>query len=147
MGANGSKGKGLLEDPKNRNYHTVLEISNNIVVVEANNKKANVKLPEESHTPNHIYVVINKPATDTKGQNDPYAGKLKSLAVYGNDCKKLFEIHVDHSHNGLPVHYHPWENGHPVKCGIGKNAHNKALQLTSEMNKLLDFVKNKVPHV
>lgn len=147
MGANGSKGKGLLEDPRNRNYHTALDISDNIKVVEANNKNANVKLPEESHTPNRIYVAINKPATDKKGQKDPYAGKLKSIAVYGSDCKKLFEIHVDHTHNGLAIHYHPWENGHPVKNGTGKNAHNIAFPLTSEMKKLLEQVKSKVPHV
>ena len=149
MGANGSNGKGLLEDPDKRNYttNTAFDISDNIKVVEAKDKNAKVKLPEESHTPNHIYVAINKPATDKIGKNDPYAGKLKSIAVYGSDCKKLYEIHVDHSHNGMSVHYHPWENGHPVKAGTGKNAHNVAYPLTSEMKKILEQVKSKVPHV
>lgn len=147
MGANGSKGKGLLEEPSGRNYRTVLDISDNIKVLEPKNKNANVKLPEESHTPNRVYVVINKPATDKIGLNAPYAGKLKSIAVYGDDCKKLFEIHVDHSHNGLPVHYHPWEDGHPVKAGTGKNSPNVAYPPTVEIIQLLEQVKKKVPHV
>ena len=146
MGANGSKASGILEDSKNRTYHTVIEIADNIKVIESNNKDLNVKLPEESHTPNRIYVAINKPATDKKGLNDPYAGKLKSIAVYGDDCKKLFEIHVDHSHNGMSVHYHPWENGHPVKVGNGKHSPNIALPLTAEMKKLLETIKKKVPY-
>lgn len=149
MGANGSKGKGLLEDPEMRDYRTneIFQISDNIVVVEAKNKNAKVKLPEESHTPNRVYVAVNKPATDKIGQNDPYAGKLKSIAVCGSNCKKLYEIHVDHTHGGMPEHYHPWENGHPVKAGRGKNAHNVAYPLTAEMKQLLQQVKNKVPHV
>ena len=89
----------------------------------------------------------NKPATDKIWKNDPYAGKLKSIAVYDSDCKKLYEIHVDHTHGGMPEHYHPWENGHPVKAGTGKNAHNAAFPLTAEMKQLLKQVKSKVPHV
>ena len=149
MGGNGSKGKGLLEDPDNRDYRTneIFKISDNIVVVEAKNQNAKVKLPEESHTPNRVYVAVNKPATDKIGKNDPYAGKLKSIAVYGSDCKKLYEIHVDHTHGGMPEHYHPWENGHPVKAGTGKNARNAAYPLTAEMKRLLQQVKSKVPHV
>ena len=77
----------------------------------------------------------------------PYAGKLKSVAVYGNDCKKLYEIHVDHTHDGLSIHYHPWENGRPVKSGKGENSPNAAYELTSEMEKLLNNIKKKVPHV
>jgi len=90
----------------------------------------NVKLPEESHTPNRIYVAVNKPATDKKGLNDSYAGKLKFIAVYGDNGKKLFEIHVDHTHNGMSVHYRPWENGHPTKGGTGKHSQNVAYALT-----------------
>lgn len=149
MGANGTKGKGILENPATRIYKTneVFKISENIVVVEAKNKDARVKLPEESHTPNRVYVAINKPATDKIGKNDPYAGKLKSIAVYDSNCKKLYEIHVDHTHGGMPQHYHPWENGHPVKAGTGKNAHNAAYPLTAYMKQILQQVKSKVPHV
>lgn len=146
MGANGSKASGALETPEGRTYHTVISISDNIKVIESNNKKANVKLPEESHTPGRIYVAINKPATSNKGGNDPHAGKLKSIGVYGQDCKKLYEIHVDHVHNGLTVHFHPWKNGHPIKTGLGKNAPNQAFPLAPEMNKLLEIVKKKVPY-
>jgi len=146
MGANGSKASGILENPAGRTYHTVISITDNIKVVESNNKNANVKLPEESHTPNRIYVVINKPASDKKGKGDPHAGKLKSIAVYGPDCKKLYEIHVDHTHNGMTIHFHPWENGRPVKVGTGKNSPNKAFPLTPEMKKILEIVKKKVPY-
>ena len=146
MGANGSKAGGYLETPAGRTYHTVISITDNIKVVAPNNKNTNVKLPEESHTPNRIYVAINKPTTDKKGQNDPYAGKLKSIGVYGPDCKKLYEIHVDHKHDGMSIHFHPWENGHPVKTGTGKNAKNVAFPLTPEMKKLLEIVKKKVPY-
>lgn len=146
MGANGSKASGALETAAGRTYHTVISITDNIKVVESNNKNANVKLPEESHTPNRIYVVINKPATGSKGKNDPHAGKLKSIGVYGPDCKKLYEIHVDHKHDGMSIHFHPWENGHPERTGIGKNAKNKAFPLTPEMKKLLDNIKKKVPY-
>ena len=149
MGANGSKGSGRLENPDSREYktNTAFKISDNIIVVEAKNKNAKVKLPEESHTPNRVYVAINKAATDRIGTKDPYAGKLKSIAVYGGDCMKIYEIHVDHSHNGMPEHYHPWENGHPKKTGSGKNAHNVAYPLTEEMKNLLIHVKKFVPHV
>lgn len=146
MGANGSKASGILENLAGRTYHTVISISDNIKVVEPNNKDLNVKLPEESHSPNRIYVAINKPATDKKGKNDPYAGKLKSIAVYGPDCKKLFEIHVDHTHNGMSIHYHPWENGHPIKVGTGKHSPNAAYALTSDMKKMLETIKKKVPY-
>ena len=149
MGANGSKASGILEDPELREYQTniVYDISNNIVVVEPKKKKAKIKLPEESHTPNRIYAAINKPATNKIGLNDPFAGKLKSVAVYGSDCKKLYEIHVDHVHNGMSVHYHPWGNGRPVKVGKGKNSPNAAFPLTKKMQNLLELIKNKVPHV
>lgn len=147
MGANGSKARGDLEDVSKRQYHTEHEISANIKVIEANQKNAMVKLPEESHTPNRVYVAINKPVTEGKWKNDPYAGKLKSIAVYGSDCKKLYEIHVDHTHNGLSIHYHPWENGRPVKAGTGKNSPNVAYELTSEMKNLLERIKKEVPHV
>lgn len=148
MGGNGSKGKGDLENPEKRSYRTneIFQISNNIVVVEAKNKKAKVKLPEESHTPNRVYVAVNKPATEKIGKNDPYAGKLKSFAEYGSDCKKLYEVHVDHIHAGMSEHYHPWEDGHPVKIGNGKNGSNAAFPLTENMKKLLKQIKRKVPN-
>lgn len=149
MGANGSKGRGDLEVPEKREYRTnvAFNITDNIKVIEAKNANAKVKLPEESHTPNRIYVAINKPANDKFKNKDPYAGKLKSIAVYGDDCIKKFEIHVDHTHNGLRIHYHPWVDGKPQMAGPGKNASTVAYPLQPEMKKLLEFIKTKVPHV
>lgn len=145
MGANGSKASGSLEHEAGRNWTTVLSIGDNIKVLERKDSKANVKLPEESHSPNRIYVVINKPPQGEKGKKDPYAGKLKSIGVYGPDCKKLYEIHVDHVHDGLNVHYHPWKNGGPVRKGIGKNSPNMAYALTKDMENLLNTIKQYVP--
>ena len=147
MGGNGSKAKGLLESENSREYKTLLKVADNIVVVEAKKKNARVKLPEESHTPNRIYVAINRPPLNNRSTTDPYAGKLKSIAVYGSDCKKLYEIHVDHTHNGLPIHYHPWCDGQPIKAGAGKHSPSVAYELTLEMKELLNQIYNKVPHV
>lgn len=141
MGANGSKASGSLEYESGRTYSTVLSIDDNIKVLERKDPKENVKLPEESHTSNRIYVVINKPPQGEKGQNDPYAGKLKSIGVYGPDCKKLYEIHVDHVHDGLNVHYHPWKDGRPIRKGKGKRSPNVAYALTKDMESLLNKIK------
>lgn len=147
MGANGSKASGRLENEEGREYHTVLSISDNIKVLEKKDSNKNVKLPEESHTPNRIYVVINKPPSENKWSDEPTAGKLKSIAVYGDDCKKLYEIHVDHVHDGMSIHYHPWKDGKPQQKGRGKKSPNIALPLSPEMNNLLNQVKKYVPHV
>lgn len=80
-------GSFLIKTPGGRTYHTVISITDNIKVVESNNKNANVKLPEESHTPSNIYVVINKPATNAKGRNAP--NKAFPLTP---EMKKLLEI-------------------------------------------------------
>ena len=146
MGGNGTGSNGLLETEESRHYKGVLQIGNNIVVLEPKDSKLNIKLPEESHTPNRIYVAINKPPKGDKGLKDPYAGKLKSIGIYGSDCKKLYEIHVDHSHNGMKTHYHTWENGHPIKAGNGKHAHNVAHSLTPQMISLLNLIKQYVPY-
>lgn len=146
MGANGSKASGSLEHEAGRHWTTVLSIGDNIRVLERDDHNKNVKLPEESHTPNRIYVVINKPPKGDKGKNDPYAGKLKSIGVYGSDCKKLYEIHVDHVHNGLNLHCHPWKEGKPIQTGTGKNSPNVAYPLTKEMRGLLNAIIKYVPY-
>lgn len=149
MGGNGSKGRGDLENPEKREYRTnvAFEITDNIKVIESKNSNAKVKLPEESHTPNRVYVAINKNTSVQFTNSDPFAGKLKSIAVYGDDCLKKFEIHVDHKHDGLQEHYHPWIEGKPQKAGKGKHSHNVAYPLRPEMKELLEFIKTKVPHV
>jgi len=98
-------------------------------------------LHRKVHTTDYCMLELQR-----EGKNDPYAGKLKSIAVYGPDCKKLFEIHVDHTHNGMPIHYHPWENGHPIKVGTGKNSPNAAYALTPDMKNILEIIKKKVPY-
>lgn len=145
MGGNGSKGEGFLEDEATREYKTIHEIEENIKVVIVKSLKARVKLPEESHTPNRIYVTVNR-SNNAKDANSISYGKLKGIAVYGNDCKKLYEIHVDHKHAGMPIHYHPWIDGKPKHVGNGKHADTVAYPLTEEMTNLLNKVLYKIPY-
>ena len=56
---------------------------------------------------------------------------LKGVAKYGDDGKKLFEIHTT-DHKGLGAHYHPWKDGHPLD----------AKPLTIELKKLLNDAIN-----
>lgn len=54
------------------------------------------------------------------------------IAKYGPDGKKLWEIHTT-PHHDLKDHYHEWKDGQPV---------GKPKELTNEMKKLLDKVRN-----
>lgn len=116
MGANGSAASGSTSTESGRNWKTVLVLPNGMKVIELKNPKANHKAPEESHSPNSLYVMFNK---DGKG--------IKSISKHGEDCKKVFEIHTQ-DHKGLGVHYHPWHNGRP----------DDAAPLTPAMKKMLD---------
>lgn len=101
MGANGSRGKGLLNSELGRNWKTVATIGEIQIVQLKNSSKPN-KLPEESHTENRIYAIFEKDGSD-----------VKAIAKYGNDGKKIWEIHtVDHK--GLGSHLHQWANEAPV---------------------------------
>lgn len=102
MGANGSFANGSTATEEGRNWRTVMTLPNGVKVIELKNRKANHKAPEESHSPNSVYVMFNKNGNG-----------IKSISKYGPDGKKEYEIHtVDHK--GLGVHYHKWENGHPL---------------------------------
>ncbi len=120
MGAVGSFDRGVTNIESNRNYKTIFSIGDNIKVLENKNSKKGVKLPEESHTPNRIYVTFYK---DGHG--------LKAIAKYGKDGKKIFEIHTI-DHKGLGAHYHTWKDGKP----------DKAHSLTPEFKKLLSNILN-----
>lgn len=120
MGANGSAASGSTSTEIGRRWKTVAVLPNGMKVIELKNPKTNHKAPEESHSPNSIYVMFNK---DGNG--------IKSISKYDGDCKKVFEIHtVDHK--GLGVHYHPWHNGRP----------GEASPLTAAMKKMLDELKS-----
>lgn len=121
MGANGSHASGVLNTESGRQYRTIFTIGDNIKVLEQKASNKGGKLPEESHTPNRIYVSLMANGKD-----------VKAIAKYGNDGKKIYEIHtVDHK--GLSPHYHFWENGKPKEA---------MYPLTSEMNNLLKKVRN-----
>lgn len=115
MGANGSAASGSTSTEIGRRWKTVAVLANGMKVIELKDSKANHKAPEESRSPNSIYVMFNK---DGNG--------IKSISKYDGDCKKVFEIHtVDHK--GMGVHYHPWHNGRP----------GDAKPLTDSMKKML----------
>lgn len=122
MGANGSYANGSTNTDSGQNYKTVASIGDNIKILEPKRGKDGIKLPEESHTPNRIYATFYKDGHD-----------VKAIAQYGDDDKKLYEIHTI-DHKGLGVHYHVWENGRPVE--------GKVYSLTEDMKKLLDKVRN-----
>ena len=61
---------------------------------------------------------------------------IKAIGVYGDDGKKLYEIHTE-NHNGISPHYHKWSNGGPLGRGD-----DYARPLTSDMKKLLKDVQD-----
>lgn len=120
MGANGSFASGTTATEEGRLWKTVAVLSNGFKVIELKNPKSNHKAPEESHSPNSVYVMFNKDG-----------GGIKSISKYGADGKKDYEIHtVDHK--GLGPHYHKWHDGKP---DVPKS-------LTASMRKILDEVNS-----
>ena len=122
MGANGSHASGVLNTEEGRTYKTLFKMGDNIVYLDQKNPKQGGKLPEESHTPNRIYVSFYANGKD-----------VKAVAKYGNDGKKLWEIHTA-DHHGLSPHYHIWIDGKPKE--------DDARPLTLQMKKLLKKIKD-----
>lgn len=79
MGANGSHASGVLESEENRKYYTLFSLGENIKFLDMKVVGRGGKLPEESHTPNRIYVSLNADGSD-----------VKEIAKYGDDGKKIF---------------------------------------------------------
>ena len=122
MGANGSHASGILETEAGKAYKTLFKLGDNIIYLSQKNPKQEGKLPEESHTPNRVYVSFKADGKD-----------VKAVAQYGGDGKKLWEIHTG-NHYGLSPHYHIWKDGKP--------ASNDAHPLTQEMTKLLKYIRD-----
>ena len=121
MGANGSFSKGTTRTEEERMYETVYMIGDNIAVLEQKDKRKGTKLPEESHTPNRYYVAFRKDGKD-----------VKSIAKYGADGKKIWEIHTN-EHNGIIPHFHHWR---------GNGQEQEGFPLTQEMLDLLRKIRN-----
>ena len=121
MGGNGSHASGVLNTGNGRQYRTIFTIGDNIKVLEQKNPKQNGKLPEESRTPNRIYVSLLKNGKD-----------IKEIAKYGDEGKKLWCIHTL-DHYGISPHFNIWKNGKQLHEGY---------RLTKEMNKLLKRIQN-----
>lgn len=102
MGGNGSKSSGLTAKESGRRWKTVEVLPNGVEVIEFKKSNTPLKMPEESHSPNSVYAMMDK-----KGS------KLSRIAVYDADCMKIVEIHTE-DHHGISPHYHMWKDGRPV---------------------------------
>lgn len=121
MGANGSFASGATSTENGRRWKTILTLPDGTKIIELK-KDGSIKLPEESHTPNSVYAIFNK---DGNG--------VKAIAMYGDDGKKIWEIHTT-DHHGMGSHFHYWKDGMPKD----EEPH----KLTPELKKLLDNVSN-----
>ena len=121
MGGNGSHASGVLNTEGGRAYRTIFTIGENIKVLEQKDPKRGGKLPEESRTPNRIYVSLYANGKD-----------VKAIAQYDENGKKMYEIHT-HDHKGIQPHYHIW------KDGVQQDG---AYHLTQKMQQLLTKVQN-----
>lgn len=121
MGANGSFANKVTGTEEGRRYKTITAIGDNIKILEPKQVNGAIKLPEESHSPNRIYVTFYKDGHD-----------VKEIAVYGADAKKIYEIHTI-DHKGLGAHYHKWVDGRPS---------GSPEPITKEMKKLLEDIRN-----
>lgn len=127
MGANGSHASGVLESEENRKYYTLFSLGENIKFLDMKIIGRGGKLPEESHTPNRIYVSLKADGST-----------VKEIAKYGDDGKKVFVIHTAEHQNHktkekISPHYHKWENGKQLSYGY---------PLTTEMQQLLMYIRN-----
>ena len=102
MGGNGSTSSGLTTTESGRRWKTVEVLPNGVKVIEFKKANTQLKIPEESRSPNSVYAMMDK-----KGRN------LSRIAVYGADSKKMVEIHTE-DHHGISPHYHLWRDGRPV---------------------------------
>lgn len=123
MGSNGSFSGGLIRDEQSLRWKTIKVLQNGVKIIEFKKSNMPMKMPEESHSPNTTYAMVNK---DGKG--------IKSISRYGSDGKKIFEIHTA-DHKGLGAHYHVWKDGKPVEIRPLSDSPGK-------MKLLKDVIKN-----
>lgn len=120
MGGNGSFRLKTASTEAGRMYKTVASIGDNIKILQLKNPKLGVKLPEESNTPNRIYVSFYKDGHD-----------VKDIAQYDSNGIKLWQINTQ-DHKGIKPHFHYWKDG-----AQEKDAHH----LTQGMKDLLENIR------
>ena len=125
MGGNGTFIRHSTDCEDGRQWRTVATLGK-IQILQWKTRERGDKLPEESHTPGRIYAIFRKDGKD-----------VKSIAQYGRNGQKIWEIHTD-DHHGLKPHYHKWEDKGGGKRGQGKEAH----ELTKKMKIILRKVRN-----
>jgi len=122
MGGNGSFVRGNANCEDGRRWKTIA-VNGRIHILEMKDQKKGNKLPEESHTPGRIYAMFRKDGKD-----------VGSIAQYGKDGKKIWEIHTSPHHMGRE-HYHKWKDGKPV------SSHYLTKALRRILNKVRRFEK------
>lgn len=122
MGGNGSSKSRSTYYFFGRRWKTVEVLSNGVKVIQFKDPKTPGKMPEESRSKNSIYAMMNKNGNG-----------IKSIAVYGKDCKKIVEIHTA-DHHGLGPHYHIWKNGRVVSAHSLSNNQKWADLLSETLN-------------
>lgn len=127
MGSNGSFARGDANTEEGRMYKCIAVLADNIKVLMPKASNHGVKLPEESHTPNAVYVSFHN--------RKAKAGQLKAIASYGDNGLKKYEIHTA-DHYGLGVHCHYWHDGRPDT--VGKKT--DAKPLTDDMIELYNNI-------
>ncbi len=125
MGGNGSFIRRDTDCEDGRKWKTIASCGK-IQILQYKNAKISNKLPEESHTPGRIYATFRKDGKD-----------VGSIAQYGKDGKKIWEIHTSDHHFG-DVHYHKWVDLADGKRGQEHDAH----KLTKQMKRILRQVRN-----
>ncbi len=126
MGGNGSHASGVLNSEEGRAYRTIFTMGENIKVLEQKDPQKGGKLPEESRTPNRIYVSLYANGKD-----------VKAIAQYDENGKKMYEIHTA-EHKGYQPHYHIWKDGKP-----DKGLHHLTPEMQQLLTKVLNYENNK----
>ncbi len=125
MGGNGSFIYQSTACEDGRQWKTIATCGK-IQIIEMKDRSKSNGMPAESHTPGRIYAMFRKDGKD-----------VGSIAQYGKNGQKIWEIHTGDHHFGAP-HYHKWEYK-----GNGKRGEKKeAFKLTKEMKKILRKVRN-----
>lgn len=81
-----------------------------IKILERNNPKLNVKMPDFSNTPGTSYIMLYK-----YGRN---AEKFKALRVYNNDRSPSFDIDYHMVDGKMSLHKHLFANGARQKAHL-----------------------------
>ncbi len=97
-------------------YHTIGVVDKVKIIIKDPKFKESVNQPLYSHSPNAIYATVQR-------------GRLKYITFYGRNHEIVNEIDLQHRHEGVSPHKHPYGN------------HTIYEKLTKEEHELVDKIK------